>query len=359
MTEGDIEQGVPVMEGTSTETTADPTIGRGEDGSQPAPSTSRARRTSFVDYVPPPPRPLPPAKYKLWLLVLLCVFFADWFAYEAGFFPWLQNTFKLSVNGALLILLACVVCIIIYAGFDLLVGIVKIKIHGEWYGIGPWLKQPRIQWVHQYQNCVVEFIRSIVVIFEDGFAIFDVPKTNESTEPKQFDDKDGHDVVLKIENRIHPDKIEEYVRWRDNVIQLGCHARPGLKKVEEEVIQDPKGGLHVTYFTFDSIDHLNEYMTSPVRTRIVRNLEPLLATPSLVQLQKDRQLPDVFSDLCTEQSQSVPARPPKKWRVWFITTLSKCLWWTTTTLHVIDELSGECVNLHHSSSYLQVSGSLH
>lgn len=325
MTGRDIEQGVPATEGTSTEAemSADPNTGARENE---APSlTSTARRTSFVDYVPPPPRPLPPAKYKLWMLVLFCVFFADWFAYEADFIPWLQNTFKLSLNGALLILLGCVVCVIIYAGFDLLVGIVKVKIHGEWYGIGPWLKQPRFQWVHQYQNCVVEFIRSIVVIFEDGFAIFNVPKADESSKPKQFHDENGHVAVLKIENRIHPDKVEEYIRWRDNVIQLGCHTRPGLSKVEEEVLQDPKGDLHVTYFTFDSIDHLNEYMTSPVRTRIVRNLEPLLATPSLVQLQKDRHLPDVFSDLCTEQSQSVPARPPKKWRVWFITTLSEFL----------------------------------
>jgi antibiotic biosynthesis monooxygenase (ABM) superfamily enzyme len=332
---------VDVEEGLSTDETQ-PASATG--GSNDTTSSTRLRRASFVDYVPPPPQALPPpAKWKLWLLVLFCVFFADWFAYEAGFLPWLENTFKLSRNGALFLLLGSVVCVIIYAGFDLLIFFVRVKIGGKWYGIGSWLKQPRIQWVHEYNNVVVEFIRSIVVIFEDGFAIFNVPEPKESVKPKQFEGQEGRDVVLKIENRIRPEKVDEYLRWRDGVIQLGCHARPGLKKVEEEVIQDPKGDLYVTYFTFESIDYLNEYMASPVRARLLRSLEPLLATPSLVQLQKDRQLPDVFSDLCTKQSQPVPARPPKKWRVWFITSLSKCM--NSSTIRPYQFNEGRVTNL--------------
>lgn len=321
---GDIEQGASSIQ----ETTEGPVVATSEEdvtatASQVTSSTTQ-RRESFIDYVPPPPRPVPPpAKYKLWFLVLFCVYFADWFAYEAGVLPWLQQTFNLSLNGALFFLLGCIVCVIIYAGFDLLVFFVRIKIGGTWYGIGPWLRQPRIQWIHEYNNCVVEFIRSIVVIFEDGFAIFNVPKADDTSKPQQFVGKEGREVVLKVENRIRSDKVNEYMRWRDDVIGMGCHSRPGLRKVEEDVIQDEKGDLHVTYFTFESIDSLNEYMTSPVRARLVRTLEPLLVSPSLVQLRKDRELPDMFSDLCIKQSQPVPARPPKKWRVWFITTLSK------------------------------------
>ena len=35
--------------------------------------------TTFVDYTPPPsPKPSPPAQYKLWLLILVIIFFESW-----------------------------------------------------------------------------------------------------------------------------------------------------------------------------------------------------------------------------------------------------------------------------------------
>ena len=45
-----------------------------------------ASTTTFVDYIQPPsPKSRPPSKYKLWLIVLVLVYFAEWFAKEAMF----------------------------------------------------------------------------------------------------------------------------------------------------------------------------------------------------------------------------------------------------------------------------------
>ena len=289
-----------------------------------------SRRESFVDYTPPPSQKVkPPAKYKLWLMVLFCVFFADWLSYEADIIPWLQDNLGLSFNGALFLLLASIVATLVFAALDLLTFCVRFKWKGEWYGIGWWLKQPRIKWVHEYENFLCEVLSGLVVIFEEGLAMFNAPKppppNADRTLPQYFHTKDGneeHPVVLKIEQRIKPGKDNEYLHWKDKLIKQGCHSRPGLIDVKTEMIPDPdKGNVYVVYLTFSSIDLLNAYMTSPVRARLVRNLEPLLMKPTSLQLQKERTLPDAFTDLCAPQGKSIPKRPPKKWKVWWLTTL--------------------------------------
>ena len=84
------------------------------------------------------------------------------------------------------------------------------------------------------------------------------------------------------------------------------------------------GDKSTTYITFESIDYLNEYMTSPVRERLVKKVQPFLAAPTVIQLQKDRALPDSFTDLCLGQGKPVPKLLPKKWKVWVLTTMG--LW---------------------------------
>ena len=308
-----------------------------ETGVSDAPSSDLApqaatggtsRRQSYVDYTPPPPPPVkPPAKYKLWFMVLTCVFFADWFSYEAGFIPWLQENLGLSFNGALFVLLATIVATLVFAALDLLTFCVRFKYKGEWYGIGWWLKQPRIQWVHEYENFFCELLAGLVLIFEDGIAMFNAPKPvkPEQPSPKFFhcSEQDAdHDVVLKIENRIKPGKDQEYLYWKEKLVKQGCHSRPGLIDVKIDMKPDvEKGNVYIVYLTFSSIDLLNSYMTSPVRARLVRNLQPLLVTPTSIQLQKARVLPDAFTDLCAPQGHSVPKKAPKKWKVWWLTTV--------------------------------------
>ncbi|KAL7574371.1 hypothetical protein ACA910_008472 [Epithemia clementina (nom. ined.)] len=291
-------------------------------------SSSAPHRHSFVDYTPPPSQTVkPPAKYKLWLMVLKCVFFADWFTYEAKLGPWLQNNFRLSFNGALFVVLALIVASLVFVAFELLAFCVRFKYKGEWYGIEKWMKQPRIQWVHEYENFPCELLAGLVVILEDGFAIFDAPRPTkpESPSPKLFygtESDDEHEVILKIENRIKPGKDEEYLRLKDRLLKTSFHSRPGLVDVKTEISLDSENSnLYTVYLTFTSIDFLNTFMMSPVRARLVRNLQPLLSTPTSVQLQKKRVLPDAFTDLCAQQGRSAPKRPPKKWKVWWLTTV--------------------------------------
>jgi hypothetical protein len=47
----------------------------------------------------------------------------------------------------------------------------------------------------------------------------------------------------------------------------------------------------------------------------------LLVVPAIVQIQKDRQLPDAFTDLLIRQGECVPLLAPKKWKVWWLTLL--------------------------------------
>jgi hypothetical protein len=54
----------------------------------------------------------------------------------------------------------------------------------------------------------------------------------------------------------------------------------------------------------------------------MKQLSPLLMKPDTVQIQKDRVLPDAFTSLIVAQGQCAPPRPPKKWKVWWLTSLA-------------------------------------
>lgn len=279
---------------------------------------------TFVDYVPPPPKPIPPpAKYKLWLMVILPVYFADYVAGEADAIGWMQRELNISPAGSLFILLTVIVGVLTYGALDVLLFLCRIKVNGKEKGLRTWLKHDRIQWVHEYQNVFVDLVRIVVLCLEDGFAIFNAAQTSSIGQPKQFECKNiNHEknVTLRIENIVRKDKIDEYLAWRTNFFSNGCLNRPGMKSVE--TLPPREGDNHfVTFITFSSVDYLNEFMASPIRRRFVRNLQPLLEAPSSMQLRKDRMLPDAFTDLCNQQGHQVPTRLPKKWKVWVLTTI--------------------------------------
>eukprot|EP00977_Amphora_coffeiformis_P015694 scaffold4674_cov188-Amphora_coffeaeformis.AAC.5 len=334
-----------------------------------ATTTNTTTTAAFVDYVPPPEKPIPPpAVYKLALIIATAVYLADWVASEANVVAFLTQYFSLSSEGALLVFLATMVFVLVYGTLDLMIILIKIKIpivrsNGgsststststddvagdnqttysyQYYGIETWLKQPRIRWIHGYpNNFVMECLASTVSILEDGLDIFKKenvvtpPKVKQFEEEEHEDDRQG-DILLRIESPVKPDRLQDYIQWREKLLRLG--ARPGMKQVDyttspsssSSSLDDNNGEsqephLFVTHILFDSLDALNDFMASPFRERMLRKLQPLLVAPLAMQLCQQRCLADAFTDLC-HGGQCVPKRNPKKWKVWMLTTLS--LW---------------------------------
>ena len=126
--------------------------------------------TSFVDYISPPPANLPPpSKYKLWLIIMVLVFFAEWFASEAGITEAFGRSGYLSPTAAFFFTLAIIVFVLVFATLDLVVSLLTVKVDGRSYGLGPWLKRPRAMWIHEQENIVAECMSCVVRILEDGF----------------------------------------------------------------------------------------------------------------------------------------------------------------------------------------------
>jgi len=272
----------------------------------------------FIDYTPPPACPMPPpAKYKLWLVVLVLVYFAAWFSGEAGIVQAFARSGYLNFHAAQFCMLGIIVFVLTYAALDLMVHCFTLDIRGNEHGLGPWLKSPRLaEKLRKYDNIFAEIAVAVVGILEDGFQIFNPPEQLEISKPIQYDcDFDGN-VILKIEHRLKPDKWDEYRAWQKKICKL-ANSQPGL--VDAKICQT-EDDRQVILATFTSIDRLNEYMNSPARRKLMKKLEPLLEKPDTLQLQKDRDLPDAFTDLLTRQGECVPTLLPKKWKVWWLTT---------------------------------------
>jgi len=276
---------------------------------------------AFVDYVSPKKAILPPAKWKLGILIVSGVYFSFWLQSEAGLVVWMINNLRIHFNLALFIFLWIAVGCLSYGYLDVLSYLVRIKVKDEWYGIVSWLKQPRTQWVHEYNGFLVVCCRVVVTILEDGFSIFNAPPP-QLQKPAVFEQEGDHnqESLLRIEVRIQKEKVKEYEAIRDQIISsTHLNDNPGVLKIG---IENPSLGNYVILIWFRTIDDLNEFMESPIRQRMVRKIRPLLQTPSRIQLLKERDLPDAFTDLLNPHGQPVPQRPPKKWKVWFLSTLS-------------------------------------
>jgi antibiotic biosynthesis monooxygenase (ABM) superfamily enzyme len=283
----------------------------------------------------------PPAKYKLWIIVFFLVNIVTWLMDEAGFHDFLHFNGWLSPEGSLLFMLAIAVFCLSYTTIDVVVELLTFKIRGKAYGLGPWLLHPRARWCYKYHNFVAEAIAGLMAILEDGFAIFDRPDDNgpqgRRQEPQQFTCPDGNcKTILKIEHRICPEKVEEYKQWLDKIGNAAKHAhgildieKSDITNTEHSTTHDKKAGcndleegvLHVIHVTFANIDYLNDWMISPRRKAVIDELKPILVQPEVVKVQNERLLPDAFTNLLTQQGQAVPSLSPKKWKVWFLTTI--------------------------------------
>jgi antibiotic biosynthesis monooxygenase (ABM) superfamily enzyme len=218
-------------------------------------------------------------------------------------------------------------------------------------------------------------------------------KDSESTFDHDDDDDDDEqdapfsctsndcETVVKIEHRINPDKMTEYHGWQARIERAAQHA-PGLVSIKrmdivpEEIdhAECPRRGdadielnngtfdgtaaslppqrtlrhsttsismrmktnLHTVYLTFDNIDSLNDWMMSPRRKALMKQLEPLLAVPDqeLIQAERAASARDAFTNLIIQQGHCSPSVPPKKWKVCWLTTVALVITirWVTSFL---------------------------
>lgn len=321
---------------------------------------------SFVDYTPPLAAQIqPPAKHKLFLMILVMVYFAVWFADEAGFFSFLTFHGWLSPEAALFLSLCCIVFVLTYATLDLVVACTTYQnpTTGKLYGLGAWFKAPRRSqyWSNNSNNVLGDILANVLSILEDGFEMFHAPEEHHHQPPtKPFTCPDASCAkTLKIEHRIDLHKVNEYKLWLEKIGHLAKRHAHGpihtqrsqldhldgvLDEVDEqrgnnaqtaerdielgEVTSTPgaknsqEGIFHSVTLTFSNVYSLNEWMMSSERKVLMEELRPMLVVPDVVQIQLNRKLPDAFSDLLTRQGQSVPTLPPQKWKVWWMTVLA-------------------------------------
>ena len=226
------------------------------------------------------------------------------------------------------------------------------EIKGHTYGVEPWLKQGRAVRIRQKENILAEFLTCIVDILEEGFRMFDAvePIMTSTQDVDEFElessidnsterSTSGNAVVLKIQHFVNPFKLTEYYAWNKKIQNATKYYAKGLidvKKRPTEVITEDiyvqdgrglvtqksiKGKKYTIIITFDNISRLNDWMTSKKRQKLIEELQPLLVEPDIVQIQKNRSLPDAFTDLLIRQGNDIPVLPPKKWKVWWLTTI--------------------------------------
>lgn len=293
----------------------------------------------FIDFTPPTPPSLPPPpKYKLWLVVLILAYLLVWLGNHAGIVEVMSASGLLNLQASMFVYLALIVLVLTYAMTELTLRCCTFTVRGVSYGLESWLKRPRVRWVRRNDNnWMLEIIACVIIVLEDGFQIFNPPprtaieitnaKKKELSDFEQgsiFDrQEDPVPVVLRIEHHINPEKWKKYRVWNARISKL-VYSQPGLISVTQSTDVDAKGELKVLLLKFTSIDHLNAWMASPIRARMLEKLEPLLLAPQVFQLQRDRLLPDTFTDLLTRQGEGVPKLLPKKWKVWCLTTIG--LW---------------------------------
>ena len=206
----------------------------------------------YVDYTPPKSaKILPPAKYKLFLLILILVYFAVWVTELAGFYEFLRFNGWFSPEFAQFVMLGLIVFVLTFATLDLFVACLTFpKSDGKGaIGIGPWLKAPRIAMrlnlYNEQHNFLLECLIGIVQILEEGFEMFDAPPPPPGGGPssghidsnKRFTCPNGKcQTVLKIEHRVNPDKIEEYKVWLERIGNAAKISAPGLLKTQRSFI---------------------------------------------------------------------------------------------------------------------------
>ena len=84
-------------------------------------------------------------------------------------------------------------------------------------------------------------------------------------------------ATVVITHRVRDDKHADYERWLNEIAPL-CRASPG--HLDWHIVR-PISGLTETYtviIRFDTKAHLQEWMESPTRTRLIEKVQPLFVT---------------------------------------------------------------------------------
>jgi antibiotic biosynthesis monooxygenase (ABM) superfamily enzyme len=98
---------------------------------------------------------------------------------------------------------------------------------------------------------------------------------NTDTASESASDLEGATVV--ITHRVRECKHDEYENWFNEIAPL-CKASPG--HLDWHIVR-PISGLTGTYtiiIRFDTRSHLQQWMESPTRSRLIEKVKPLLAT---------------------------------------------------------------------------------
>jgi antibiotic biosynthesis monooxygenase (ABM) superfamily enzyme len=73
---------------------------------------------------------------------------------------------------------------------------------------------------------------------------------------------------------------------------------------------------------FESHETLCAWIHSEIRLEMLSEVQPMLEEPDAITARQNRMLPDAFSDLMVAQGEGVCVRPPLKWKVAVIITIS-------------------------------------
>ena len=361
-------------------------------------NTVEEEPVTFVDYVlPPQVQVLPPSRYKLWLQVFFGVYFTSWVSSASGFTQACRIGGWLSPSAAAFLMRCIIVVVLLFSAFDLMMLYLNITVKGKVYGIKAWLKPgSRISWhwLHRSQFAdwtVVELLRNAIHILEDGFAMLNgwqtfrkpaVESTNINRkgvigQTNHEDDDDDNDsemykggsedsqVILKVHLHIKPDAVEQYKKWEKRMTSASLNhlgflsVRPmdfvpsSPESTEEKATTNaqpyitgsipspsqnpPDSLLRVVYLTFQNIESLNSWMTSPRRKSLVKQLQPMLAVPQSYYIQAEQAVAarNAFTNIVVLQGSHAPKLPPKQWKVWWhiMMTLTISSHWVTKMLN--------------------------
>jgi len=275
---------------------------------------------TFVDYVSPPRPPVPPpAKYKLCLVIWFTVYLVAWFAEGSGIVNALIAG-GLNPSGAIWCLFMLEIFVMVFCCMELVVGLTRLKICGRWFGILPWFMQPRCQWVRKSDNVFVEILACFVEVIEDGFAIF-TPAQRAPPPPKThvFDLVDNKkEAVLRAQHNIDPNRVDDYEKWASKMI-VHMESQLGFIGAEKEGVEND---VHTWRLKFENVNALNNCMATPGWVKMVEELQGLLNSPKITQIMMEHPPINALVDMLTRQGDATPILPPKKWKVWWITTCS-------------------------------------
>jgi antibiotic biosynthesis monooxygenase (ABM) superfamily enzyme len=281
---------------------------------------------TFVDYRPLPRPPIaPPAKYKLCLVIWFTVYFVIWFTEGAGITKALIAG-GLNLHGAVYITFMIEIFVMVFCSVELVIGLTRIKIGGKWYGILPWLMQPRWKWLRESENTLVEILAVVVIIAEDGFAIFTPAKPPPSTPAVcVFDLVDKKkEAVLRALHNVDPAKLEDYNNWAKRMI-AHMESAPGFVAIDNLGVD--KDGIHTWKLKFENIASLNCCMRTSLWILMMEELQHLLKSQKITQIKLENPPLNALVDVIIRQGDSTPVLPPKKWKVWWITTCAIYFSW--------------------------------